>query len=178
MGFLQHSGSPLRAFDISRTRSGMQAILLLMALFFGLNARAEPNAASWYLYYCKFDMQALNSNFATARNAAAGGNAPQASAFFNSAYVNSIYLAIDATRLELENTDTLNRGLYRNRTYQQQAVQLSAVLKVQANLLGTQLAVLIQNPFSVSTQIAANNTIVQISITLAQLEQAMLRAQQ
>jgi hypothetical protein len=156
----------------------MQAILLIAALFFGLNAQAEPTAASRYLQFCKFDLQILNANFAVGRNAASGGNAAQAVAFFNSAYINSIYLAIDATRLELENSDTLNRGLYRNRTYQQQAVQLSAVLKVQANVLSAQLAVLIQNPFSVSTQIAANSTIVQISITLAQLEQAMLRAQQ
>jgi hypothetical protein len=161
-----------------QSRSMLGAMLLIFTLFFGPQAQAEPAAASQTLLVAKLDFQLLQVYFQSGRAAAASGNAAQARSLFTAAYSSSILLGIDVARLQQQNQDTLNRGLFLNRDAQQLAVQLSAVLSVQTQVLSAQLALLSQSPLSQNAQLSAYASIFQVSITLLQLEQAMIRAQQ
>ena len=158
-------------------RIGFAAMMLsLLALFAG-HAQAEPNAANQYLQVAKNNFYVMKLNFQIGSQYAVAGNANAARQYFTSANVNSIVMQSNVTSLYLQNIDTLNRGLYRNVFYQQQAVSYSDILRSQIQLLSAKLSVLSQSPLSANARINAEVSIIQINATLANLEQAMILAQ-
>lgn len=158
-------------------RIGFAAMMLsLLALFAG-HAQAEPGAANQYLQVAKNNFYVMKLNFQIGSNYAAAGNANVARQYFTSANANSIVMRNNATSLYLQNIDTLNRGLYRNAYYQQQAVAYSDVLRSQLQVLSAKLSVLSQSPLSANARISAEVSIIQINATLSNLEQAMILAQ-
>lgn len=158
-------------------RLGFAAMMLsLLALFAG-HAQAEPNAANQYLQITKNNFYVARLNFQIGSNSAIAGNANAARQYFTSANVNSVVMQANATSLYLQNIDTLNRGLYRNAYYQQQAVSYSNILRAQIQVLSVNLSVLSQSPLSASSRISTEISIFQVNATLLNLEQAMILAQ-
>jgi hypothetical protein len=158
-------------------RLGFAAMMLsLLALLAG-HAQAEPNTANQYLQVTKNNFYLMKLNFQIGSQYAVARNANAARQYFTNANVNSIVMQNYATSLYLQNIDTLNRGLYRNASYQQQAVLYSDVLRAQIQVLSAKLSVLSQSPLSANARINAEVSIVQINATLTNLEQAMILAQ-
>lgn len=158
-------------------RSGFVAMLLSMMVFFAGYAQAEPGLANQYLQVTKSNFYVTKLNFQIGSSYAQTGNAAAARQSFTSAYINSVVMQSNATSLYAQNVDTLNRGLYRNAYYQQQAVSYSNILRSQIQVLSVNLSILSQSPLSASTRISAEIGIMQINATLLNLEQAMVLAQ-
>lgn len=158
-------------------RFGLTAMLMSLTLLFGSVAHAEPAAANQYLQIAKQDFSVLKVYYQLGRNYALAGNAAQAKNVFLQAQINAFKLTNDATALYQQNVDTLNRGLYRNLGYQQQAVSYSSLLLSQVQLMRARLGVLTQSPLSPSARTSVDISILQVTTTLAQTEQAMILAQ-
>lgn len=158
-------------------RFGFGALLLALLMLVCGAVHAEPTAASIYLQRSKFDFQLLQVNVQMGRNAALAGKTAQARSFFTAAKVQSIIMSNDTTSLYFQNADTLSRGLYRNRAYQEAAVFDSNVLNQQVRLLDAYLSLLVQTPSSTSVYFSAYAGILNVMTKLQQTEQAMIQAQ-
>lgn len=152
------------------------AFVMLLVMATGM-AQANPNLASYYLSQAKVTYQVTKANYQLGRSYARAGQANTARNLYMSAYSNSISMSIQAAQLRAQNQDTLATGQYHNAQYQQLAVSYSAQLEVQVQLLSAYLSLLVQNPLSASPRANVEATMLQIDITLLQLEQAMTLAQ-
>jgi hypothetical protein len=161
-----------------RSRAMFGTMLLILTLMLGAQAQAEPGAASQALQLAKQNFAIARLQFQSGQTAASVGNAAQASSSFISAQVSALRLLQNARQLVSENQDSLDRGLYVNRDYQEQAVLNSRLLSTQVSLLNSYLSLLAQNPLSVQLQIDVLIRNIEVSATLARLENAMRRAQQ
>lgn len=162
---------------------GMQASTALMmmlaalVLLFGATAQAEPGAANQALQSAKGQFQVLQPQYQVGRSYALGGNANAARPYFQAALGGANTLCNQASILQYQNRDTLNRGLYRNRNYQQLAVSLSDTLRSHCATLSSNLGALVSNPLASGPRGTVDWVLPQIGGTLSQLEQAMTLAQ-
>lgn len=164
---------------LAAARRQFAGMLLMMGLtvLASLPAQAEPGAAFQALQMAKGHMQNLHGAYAHGRERAMAGDAATARTFFNGAYVQSQGLCNRAADLQAQNRDTLNRGLYRNRSYQQQAVQWSDTLRSQCGELSYRLSLLVANPLAYQQIAITDGVVQQTGYTLSQLERTMLLAQ-
>ena len=162
----------------SASRFGVRlaAFVMLLAMATGM-AQANPSSASYYLTQAKVTYQVTKANYQLGRSYARSGQANTARNLYLSAYSNAISMSIQAAQLRAQNQDTLATGQYHNAQYQQLAVSYATQLEVQVQLLGAYLSLLVQNPLSASLRANVEATMLQIDITLLQLEQAMSLAQ-
>ncbi len=158
-------------------RSGFVAMMMCLLVFFVGSAQAEPGLANQYLQVTKSQFTATKVYHQIGSSYAQVGNVPLARQYFTVASINAALTRSNAIALSSQNIDTLNRGLYRNLYYQQQAVAYSNILQTQTQVLGLHLSILSQSPLSVSSRISADISIAQINVTLLNLEQAMRLAQ-
>jgi hypothetical protein len=164
---------------LAATRRQFAGMLLVMglAVLASLPAQAEPGAAFQALQMAKAHMQNLHGAYAHGRDRALVGDSGTAYTFFRGAYVQSLGLCDRAADLQAQNRDTLNRGLYRNRSYQQQAVQWSDTLRAQCGELSYRLSLLVANPLAYQQIAVTDGVVQQVGYTLSRLEQAMVLAQ-
>lgn len=160
-----------------QVRTALMAMMATLVLLFGAAAQAEPGAANQALQSAKSHFQMLQPPYQVGRNYALGGNANAARPYFQAALGGANNLCNQASILQSQNRDTLNRGLYRNRTYQQLAVNLSDTLRSHCGTLSGNLGALVSNPLSSSARATVDWVLPQIAGTLSQLEQAMVLAQ-
>jgi len=158
-------------------RSGFVAMMMCLLVFFVGHAQAEPTVANQYLQVAKNNFAVAKINFQIGSSYAQAGNVAVARQYFTIASINVAQMRQSAAVLYSQNIDTLNRGLYRNLYYQQQAVAYSNILQIQAQVLSLHLSILSQSPLSTSSRISAEISIAQINVTLLNLEQAMRLAQ-
>lgn len=158
-------------------RSGFVAMMLCWLVFLVGNAQAEPGIANQYLQITKNQFTTTKIYHQFGSSYAQAGNVAAARQYYTVASINAAMMRNSAINLYSQNIDTLNRGLYRNAAYQQQAVSYSNVLQYQTQVLGLHLTILSQSPLSTSSRISADLTIAQINVTLLNLEQAMRLAQ-
>jgi hypothetical protein len=172
--------------EVSKTRKRRAAaggrfarmtMMMALAVLASLPAQAEPGAASQALNAAKSHMQNLQSAYQAGRSYALGGHGGLAYPLFRGAHIQSVGLCDRAANLQTQNRDTLNRGLFRNRSYQQQAVQLSDTLRSQCGELSYRLSLLVINPLAYQQIAVVDGAIPPTAHTLSQLEQAMTLAQ-
>lgn len=160
-----------------RVRAALVVMMAALVLLFGATAQAEPGAANQALQAAKTQFQILYPQYQVGRNYALAGNANAARPYFQGAFSSANNLCNQATILQAQNRDTLNRGLYRNRTYQQLAVNLSDSLRSQCITVYSNLGALVSNPLLPGPRAMVDGALPQVSGTLSQLEQAMTLAQ-
>lgn len=149
----------------------MRAWLLgaILALVAG-TASAEPQQARFELDVSRQQYQIMDINFQVGRALANTGNAGGARSSFIQAQVSAALFGIRVVRLQQQNQDSLQRGLYANRAALEQAIACNAVLRVQAQILQVNLSVLAQQPLS---QAQINQTYVQLLITSIRMQQCV-----
>lgn len=160
-----------------RARAALMMMVAALVLLFGATAQAEPGAANQALQSAKSHFQALQPPYQAGRSYALAGNANLARPYFQAALGGANNLCNQASVLQYQNRDTLNRGLYRNRSYQQLAVNLSDSLRSHCATLSSNLGGLVSNPLASGPRATVDWVLPQISVTLSQLEQAMALAQ-
>lgn len=160
-----------------RVRATLVMMMAALVLLFGTTAQAEPGAANQALQSAKGHFQMLQPPYQVGRNYALGGNANAARPYFQTALSGANNLCNQASILQTQNRDTLNRGLYRNRNYQQLAVNLSDTLRSHCATLYANLATLVSNPLASGPRGTVDWVLPQISGTLSQVEHAMTLAQ-
>ncbi len=141
----------------------------VLALVAG-TASAEPQLARSELDAARLQYQLIDINFQVGRALANTGNANAAKSSFTQAQISAYVFGLRVTRLQLQNQDSLQRGLYVNRAALEQAIVCNAVLRVQAQTLQVYLSILAQQPLS-QLQIAATNT--QFFVTSTRLQQCV-----
>ena len=133
-------------------------------------ASAEPQLARSELDAARQQYQLTDINFQVGRAIANTGNANAAQSSFTQAQISAYVFGLRVTRLQQQNQDSLQRGLYVNRTALEQAIACNAALRVQAQVLQVNLSILAQQPLSQS-QIASTN--VQFFVTSIRLQQCV-----
>lgn len=152
-------------------RAWLAGALLMLV---GHAAFAEPVKAMQALQSAKSEYQILKINYQIGKSIVLP--AQRVPSFVQAHYranITSQHLA----RMGAENADTLRRGLCSNCAAQRNAVRLSEVAITQIATLRQSLMILIQVPSSQADMVMADLEIHKLNSTLANLEQAMVAAQ-
>lgn len=156
------------------------ALRLLMAsllMAFSLGVCAEPTAATQVLAVAKQNFAQVKQQHMIAKLQLQAGQASSAQVSFTLARAQAAQMNSNLIRLSNENQDTLQRGLYRNRVSQEQAVQTNGVVNNTAQSLQSRLLVLSVQPNSQLDLILADQALTQLTADLQRLEQFMIAAQ-
>ncbi|MFZ5638839.1 MAG: hypothetical protein ACOY82_19890 [Pseudomonadota bacterium] len=164
-----HNREKLHAFQAFRR--WMLGVVLALA---ATTAAADPQFAMAELQRVRAQYATLELDFQFGKAFASVGNAASARSQFERARIDAALFGAYATRLQQQNQDSLQRGLYDDRAALERAIVCNSVLRAQASVLQVQMAFLVQQPLS-QAQIASTD--VQMAVTKVRLQQC-IREQQ
>lgn len=154
----------------------LAAALFAAMLSFSGAAAADPAVASQIMQIMRQDRQLMDLHLQIARQQSNGGDIAGARNSYISAQIQAIQLNVDFVRLVRENRDSLDRGLYRDRSALERALNYAQMLSTDAQLLSLDLQLLSQQPTSPQLQTRLQIDLITLSARVNQLEQAMSQA--
>ncbi|KRB06600.1 hypothetical protein [Lysobacter sp. Root690] len=156
----------------------LRMLLLSLLMLVAHGAGADPVLADHELQTAKDSHTQLTALHAFAKSQLQAGQPSGAAFTFATEQAKSKLLAARLAKVEGQNIDSLQRGLYSDAVAQQQAIDHSVAARQLATALQGQFATLVVQPTSQTELAIADAAMVQLSNRLIQLEQAMIASQQ
>lgn len=141
-----------------------------------MTAVADPQLASAELQRVRAQYATMDVDFRFGKAYASIGNANAARSQFIRARTDAVLFGLYATRLQQQNQDSLQRGLYDDRAALERAIACNSTLRVQGSILDVQMAVLVQQPLSQAQIASVDAQMVMTNIRLQQCIQEQLAA--
>ncbi|MGH8082941.1 MAG: hypothetical protein ACREP7_20350, partial [Lysobacter sp.] len=157
-----------------RVLAGLSALLLVVAMLFSGRAAADPVVAGQLMQTIGADRQVLDLQLQTARQQTLNQDYVGARTTFLAANIQAMKIGTDLARLQQENQDSLDRGLYRNRIMLERAIRYVQVSSTNLQAVAMDLQQLAQVPYASQSRLDVDSTLFRISMT--QVEQAMANA--
>jgi hypothetical protein len=157
--------------------AGMKLLLLSLLMMFSSGVLADPTAANQSLSTAKQRFEVVKLDHQIAKLQLQQGNTNAARTSFTMEQIEAAGLTANLARLLNDNKDTFDRGLYRDGTSQQRAINFTAIAKQHCQVLETQLVILTMQPTSQIDLILAEMSMTQLTQDLRNIEQAMADAQ-
>jgi hypothetical protein len=157
--------------------AGMKLLLLSLLMMFSSGVLADPAAANQSLSMAKQRFEVVKLDHQIAKLQLQQGNTNAARTSFTMEQIEAAGLTANLMRLLNDNKDTFDRGMYRDGTSQQRAINFTAIAKQHCQVLETQLVILTMQPTSQIDLILAEMSMTQLTQDLRNIEQAMADAQ-